>query len=399
MNTTLINTLFIAFCLCFFGISKGYGQSYIIVKPKSGDGIYSILRAYNLSPNSCNLTAFSKLNDVTAKDNLIIGKKYMLPIKIEKYNGKSIRTTLGIKDLTLAKKIQKYNRKLRKKGLRKNRYEKSKELLVPVEFIDCNVSSTDKDKKQASRTIEQNKNNLFPIFGKKYQKIKIKDQKLKGRVFYLVAGHGGPDPGAVGEKKNNQLCEDEYAYDVILRLARNIITRGGTPYVIVRDTTDGIRDEKYLKCDKDEVVWGNIPVSSGQRKRLEQRSNIINKLSKKQPKGTKSQHCIVVHVDSRHEDNQTDLFFYHQNGNRKSKHLSKTMLNKIKKNYAKNNRKIAYKGSTKTRNLHMLREVNVPTVYIELGNIKHTFDQKRVLEPRNRQALANWFTEGIIKAL
>jgi N-acetylmuramoyl-L-alanine amidase len=37
------------------------------------------------------------------------------------------------------------------------------------------------------------------------------------------------------------------------------------------------------------------------------------------------------------------------------------------------------------------------SVYIELGNIHHSRDQQRVLTPANRQALANWLTEGLIE--
>ena len=34
--------------------------------------------------------------------------------------------------------------------------------------------------------------------------------------------------------------------------------------------------------------------------------------------------------------------------------------------------------------------------YIEIGNIKNKKDQKRILEPDNRQALAKWISEGVI---
>jgi N-acetylmuramoyl-L-alanine amidase len=35
-------------------------------------------------------------------------------------------------------------------------------------------------------------------------------------------------------------------------------------------------------------------------------------------------------------------------------------------------------------------------VYIELGNITNEFDQRRLLIVNNRQAIANWLTQGII---
>jgi N-acetylmuramoyl-L-alanine amidase len=58
------------------------------------------------------------------------------------------------------------------------------------------------------------------------EKVMIVDNKLEGAIFYVVAGHGGPDPGAMGDRSGNDLCEDEYAYDVSLRLYRNLLSHG-----------------------------------------------------------------------------------------------------------------------------------------------------------------------------
>ena len=34
--------------------------------------------------------------------------------------------------------------------------------------------------------------------------------------------------------------------------------------------------------------------------------------------------------------------------------------------------------------------------YIEIGNLKNKKDQRRILDPDNRQALAKWITEGVL---
>ena len=65
----------------------------------------------------------------------------------------------------------------------------------------------------------------YPIFGAKYRAVELKDNSLKGQVYYIVSGHGGPDPGCNIRLNNHFLAEDEYAYDVSLRLARNLIAR------------------------------------------------------------------------------------------------------------------------------------------------------------------------------
>lgn len=64
------------------------------------------------------------------------------------------------------------------------------------------------------------------LFGKEYATYQITSNELSGACFYLVSGHGGPDPGAIGIYQGRQLHEDEYAYDIILRLARELLSRG-----------------------------------------------------------------------------------------------------------------------------------------------------------------------------
>lgn len=70
------------------------------------------------------------------------------------------------------------------------------------------------------------------LFGKKLATYQITSNELSGACFYLVSGHGGPDPGAIGIYQGRQLHEDEYAYDIILRLARELLTRGAKVHII-----------------------------------------------------------------------------------------------------------------------------------------------------------------------
>jgi len=414
----LLYTLALVILVPIAAIAEPY--TFLEAVAQQGDGMYALLRRFDLPPNSCNQEAFQSINSLSAKQPLHAGKTYKVPVLIYTYNGKSIRSTLGIKDLSLAKRIQAYNRSRVEAGQQTNEYEKSKSLWVPYNYLLCETNPLEEStplvpseavlvsNNETQKPEEESKVNSstittsggYTIFGDKYANVERIDSELNGKVFFLVSGHGGPDPGAIGKKRDNSLCEDEYAYDVVLRLARNIIAHGGVPYVIVRDPDDGIRDDEFLECDRDEQVWGDLSIPLNNRKRLRQRSDAINAIAKENKRRTGiEQYCIVVHVDSRHEETQTDLFFYHQKNSRKSAKLTKDMRATVEKNYKRNGRTREYKGAILTRDLHMLREVSVPTVYIELGNIQHSFDQKRVLQPRNRQALANWFAEGIISSL
>lgn len=238
----------------------------------------------------------------------------------------------------------------------------------------------------------------YSIFGKDYAKTPIYDTQLKGHVYYIVSGHGGPDPGAMFNKEGNWLCEDEYAYDVSLRMARNLITHGAKVYMITRDENDGIRDEVYLSPDKDETVWGGSGMPLNQRARLQQRSEVINKLYREnKAKGYEVQRTIITHVDSRYEEHKIDVFFYYNPNSTSGQSLANTMYSTIKSEYDEHQQGRGYTGVVKSRDLWMLRETIPTSVYIELGNISNSFDQRRLLIPNNRQAIANWLADGIIK--
>lgn len=234
----------------------------------------------------------------------------------------------------------------------------------------------------------------YEIFGSRFAEVDIIDDRLKGAVYYLVAGHGGPDPGAVGQYNNWQLCEDEYAYDVTLRLARNLIQHGALVYMIVRDNNDGIRNTSYLKPDKDEVCYPNNKIPINQLRRLRQRTEAVNALYKKH-RGN-FQRMIALHVDSRSRGENIDVFFYHDRQSTFGRKAAITLKNKFKQKYDLHQPGRGYKGTVSDRNLYVVRNSYPVAVYIELGNINHRRDQQRFIIPTNRQALANWLYEGLV---
>ena len=46
-----------------------------------------------------------------------------------------------------------------------------------------------------------------PLFGKAHAAYSVASSELKGAVFYLVSGHGGPDPGCIGRCNGKELHE------------------------------------------------------------------------------------------------------------------------------------------------------------------------------------------------
>lgn len=234
----------------------------------------------------------------------------------------------------------------------------------------------------------------YPIFGEGYTNVTIKDQQLKGAVYYLLAGHGGPDPGAVTKYGRYTISEDEYAYDVSLRLARRLIEHGALVYMVVQ-SEDGIRDRSILEMSSKEVAYPDLKIPSNHRLRLKQRTDTVNNLYEKH-RGA-FQRMIAIHIDSRSRGENIDVFFYHHRRSRNGERLANHIHQIFSKKYELHQPSRKYDGTVSHRSgLYVIRHTSPPAVFIELGNIRNSRDQRRFILHNNRQALANWIAEGII---
>jgi N-acetylmuramoyl-L-alanine amidase len=234
------------------------------------------------------------------------------------------------------------------------------------------------------------------LFGKKQEEYTIQDNALSGACFFLVSGHGGPDSGAIAKVDGFELHEDEYAYDIMLRLAKNLLQHGAKVHIIIQDKKDGIRDDAYLTNSKRETCLSKeIPLN--QVLRLKQRCDAINHLNVKATETYKR--AIFIHLDSRSKKQQLDVFFYYQDkaGNKKrSRNLANTMSKTFKEQYQKNQPERGFSGTVSTRPLYVLQNTNPVSVFVELANMQNVNDQKRYILVNNRQALANWLCLGFI---
>ncbi|MFN0015956.1 MAG: N-acetylmuramoyl-L-alanine amidase [Saprospiraceae bacterium] len=377
---------------------------YLVVAAQPGETVPTLLARFGLDGYDCNVTEFFKINGLKEDYRLKAKAQYKLPVTVAAYNGKSIRSSLGIDDWQTATRISDFNKVMHAKGYRKTGFIEDKELWVPWHELNCPQevplaeAVSRSSVAQANTSVKLNEptagvgSRTYPIFGKKYQKTPLLSQKLKGKVFYVISGHGGPDSGAEGRRAGHNLCEDEYAYDVALRLVRLLISHDATAYMIVRDGNDGIRDDAFLRCDKDETAWGDLPIPLDQKERLGQRTTIINEMTEIYKNAKVADQTIIeIHVDSRLRQKEIDVFFYHRPDSEPSKELAQRMHKTFLQKYARVRSQKRYNGSVSARSLYTLRETTAPVaVYVELGNIRNDWDQQRLVIPSNRQALANW---------
>lgn len=331
-----------------------------------GDGVYSLLRKNNLDPIKY-YKAFLKLNKKKLSENngLFIGQTYILP---QRKDTESIsKKKIVDLDSTITKPIDSIVKKTINSIIPK-----------PIE-------------KEAKTTIIE-----YPIFGKNNAAVIIENKNLDGAIYYLISGHGGPDPGATETYRGKLIAEDEYAYDVTLRLAKLLLSNGAKVYIIIKDPNDGIRNEQVLAVDYDEINYPDKKIPLSQKSRLRLRTQAVNNLFLKQK--SKYQRLIVTHIDSRSKGKNIDVFFYHHKNSKKGKSLAENIHNAFKQKYAKYQPNKVYSGTVSSRsNLYLVRNTLPPMVYIELGNIKSKKDQKRILNYQNREALAKWIFNGLEK--
>ena len=96
--------------MCLMTICDVYGQTYATTKLAKGEGALALLRRFDLEKYSCNISEFYRINQLKTGDPLNLNKEYKLPIKIYKYDNRSIRTTIKIFDLVKAIEVENYNK-------------------------------------------------------------------------------------------------------------------------------------------------------------------------------------------------------------------------------------------------------------------------------------------------
>ena len=381
MNKKTVNRIIIIHILFNSVFFQTHAQIFVTAKPQPGAGIYGLLRTHQLPLTAPYRKKFRELNvdKLGSGSHLNLRQTYKMPIFIIPFNGNTIRSSIGMNDYQLAQKIEQYNQKAYQAGIKKHSFHHDRQLWVP--YFD--LTPTNGDGKAL-------------YWGSKYPSLKIINSQLRGNVYYLVSGHGGPDPGAIGRREGRHLCEDEYAYDITLRLARRLLQHQATVYMIIQDPNDGIRDQKYLLGDQDEVLYGNRAISDDRLERLQERTEIINWLYEAHKNTARRQQTIVIHCDSRSQGKRIDIFFYYSPGSKSGKRLAYQLLKKIRTKYNQKQPFRGYNGIVKTRRLYLLTQTLPPAVYIELANIRNSFDQRRLILANNRQAIANWLCQALI---
>ncbi|MBQ3832080.1 MAG: N-acetylmuramoyl-L-alanine amidase [Bacteroidales bacterium] len=264
-------------CICIASALSAQSDSVRTVVAKQGDGIYKILRENGYEAKDY-YHKFLEINKdkIQLEDQLILGETYILPEKHDTIKPEHIVVIDTVPALCVKPD---------------STVSDSVPICIPVPSQE-KMPQTKMDLRIADT---------------------IKGTALKGAIFYLIAGHGGPDPGATSYVDGVMISEDEYAYDITLRLARCIEEQSGKVYMIIDDPDDGIRSGKILKIDYDEYYYPDFGISRDKTQRLVERADAVNKLYYAN-KTTKYQRVVEIHIDSRSSSQRVDAFFYYCHG-------------------------------------------------------------------------------------
>ena len=172
---------------------------------------------------------------------------------------------------------------------------------------------------------------LWRAFDQKIDRLGRLSNALKGWHFVLDPGHGGLDPGAVVENLDGNgekvyVVEDEYAYDVALRVYVLLRLHGATvsmtvlsPNHLIRHSNPPTRtfvNEKNEVYNSDSINKDNCPAnwpSGGRDGNLLWRVNIAEKAFKGVPKNRRM--YLSFHADIDPRSPEAFLVLYHENRN------------------------------------------------------------------------------------
>ncbi|UPA13453.1 LysM peptidoglycan-binding domain-containing protein [Borrelia turicatae] len=252
---------------------------------------------------------------------------------------------------------------------------------------------------------------LFKSFESLVQSRPVKNNSLKNKLIIIDPGHGGLDPGAIvkardGLKNEIFVVEDEYVYDIALRLYVYLKEYGAnveltilSPDHLIRDSVSAnntfvnVKNEVYNDYDlnKTDTVdsWIN-GTQEGLRKRLAVVKKFINKY-----KNVKEQDVLYI---SLHSDNSVGaprcMGFYYQSEDGKGFDAhSKSMIEKMTKGF----KRTPY---IKGQNLYVLKNNVVKTkLLVEVRNLAFDEEAWAIRSSKLRDRDSKILADAILKVL
>jgi len=176
--------------------------------------------------------------------------------------------------------------------------------------------------------------------------------------IFIDPGHGGPDPGAVG----NGVIEEFVNLNVSLELLRLLRAAGF--------------DARIYRTTSDENVLENKNAD------LRNRANTANQWD--------ADYFISIHTNSSENTAAQGVEAYVYRLGTTSERLAQSIVNSVAENLGSVNRGVMQ------ANFAVLRRTNMPAVLVELGYLTNSTEALNLNSPAWQRAVANAIFEGIV---
>ena len=176
--------------------------------------------------------------------------------------------------------------------------------------------------------------------------------------IFIDPGHGGPDPGAVG----NGVTEEFVNLNVSLELLRLLRNAGF--------------DARIYRTTSDENVLENKNAD------LRSRANKANQWG--------ADYFISIHTNSSENTAAQGVEAYVYRLGTASERLAQSIVNSVSENLGSVNRGVMQ------ANFAVLRRTNMPAVLVELGYLTNSTEALNLNSPAWQRAVANAIFEGIV---
>lgn len=188
---------------------------------------------------------------------------------------------------------------------------------------------------------------------------------LENTKVCLDAGHGGKDPGKVGNIKN----EDEINLEVTNKI-KDILVSMGADVVLTREDNNGLYEDGSIKWVK--------------KTDMRIRREIIN--------NSDCDVFVSIHMNSNNDDSKGAQIIYLKD-NEQSELLAKCI-----KEYTDNISIYSKKRQiVPSSELYILKNDNIPSVLVECGFLSEKNEEKLLNDEDYQKQIANYIALGIVK--
>lgn len=192
---------------------------------------------------------------------------------------------------------------------------------------------------------------------------------IKNKVIVIDAGHGGPDPGAVGrlEKK-----EDTLNLEITLRL-RRLLEQSGAIVILTRE------DEKGLHTEKSSTL------REKKNEDLRNRRILIN--------GSNADVLLSIHMNKFTQSKYYGAHAFYKYKCENSKTLALLIQEELRNVLDKDNKRVPQPR----RNIYLIRRSEPPAVLVEAGFMSNINEEKLLNDPTYQEKIAWALYIGLIK--